>query len=374
MGNADHNQLQYEELKKLNDMKSELIDAVSHELRTPLTVIQEGTALISQKVLGDITPQQEDMLNDILNCTDRLTNIIDKLLDASKLESGQISVKKTDLDSVKLIQDFVKRFEVRANAKKISLKIQLPEKLFKMYADPRRINQVLANLVGNSIKFTAEMGEIMVSARNVDDMVEIVVKDNGSGISRGDMPKVFGKFQQFSREYGGGEKGTGLGLAISKKIMDLHQGKIWAESEIDKGTAVFVRVPRFVSYEAACLSTLTEHLESMKRAGGESRLSLVYLEGAESMDQDKMLVLVKKSLSRAIDTAVKSKKGRIIALLPYTDGQGASVVRIKLQKKFSDQKLRYGTATYPDNGSSAEELMEAVLKNASDNSSPSKES
>ena len=233
------------ELQRLDDLKSDFVATVSHELRTPLTIIQEGVALISDRILGDVNEKQVSILSQVLENIARLTRIIDGLLDISKLEAGEMELKRSSVDTAKFIKKIVEDFQSKAKEKKIVLETSLSKKVSRIYADSDKLIQILTNLVSNSLKFTPVNGKITVRADDdADGSVMISVSDTGVGMSGGDVSKLFNKFQQFDRVHGPGEKGTGLGLSISKKIVELHGGRIWAESKIKKGSTFCFTIPK----------------------------------------------------------------------------------------------------------------------------------
>ena len=233
------------ELQRLDDLKSDFVATVSHELRTPLTIIQEGVALINDRILGDVNEKQVSILSQVLENIARLTRIIDGLLDISKLEAGEMELKRSSVDTAKFIKKIVEDFQSKAKEKKIVLETSLSKKVSRIYADSDKLIQILTNLVSNSLKFTPANGKITVRADDdADGSVMISVSDTGVGMSGGDVSKLFNKFQQFDRVHGPGEKGTGLGLSISKKIVELHGGRIWAESKIKKGSTFCFTIPK----------------------------------------------------------------------------------------------------------------------------------
>jgi len=202
-----------EDLKKLDHLKSDFISTVSHELRTPLAIIREGSSLIKDKILGSITEKQDEMLGSILENIDRLANIINDLLDISKLEAGKISIRKEKVDISKIIQRVAKDFQVKVASKGIDLRYFIPDGLPCVNADSNKLIQVFTNLLGNSVKFTPKGGKISIEVEVHKEFLNIIVRDTGRGIAREDLTSVFDKFQQLGRMEGPGEKGTGLGLA-----------------------------------------------------------------------------------------------------------------------------------------------------------------
>lgn len=231
------------ELEKLDKLKNDFVSTVSHELRTPLSITKEGISLVLDKITGEINDKQSKVLITAKDNIDRLARIIDDLLDISKIESGQIILKKTMINMKDLVVKASYSLMGKIKEKGIEYKLSVEEKDIFIYADFDKIMQLFINLIDNAVKFT-EKGRIEVSLVENREGVECCVKDTGVGIAKDDMPNVFGKFQQFNRTPGPGHKGTGLGLAISKKIVELHGGKIWAQSEQGKGTVFCFLLPK----------------------------------------------------------------------------------------------------------------------------------
>ncbi len=232
------------ELLKLDNLKSEFVSVVSHELRTPLSIIKEGVSLVLDGVIGEISPTQNKVLATSRNNIDRLSRIINSLLDISKIESGKVELKKKAVDLKVLIKNVVALFETKARERGLEIKVSLPpEEKLNLCLDEDRIIQVFTNLIGNSLKFT-ERGYIGISLVDKGSEFEFTVSDTGIGISAEDLPKVFRKFMQFGRVAGNGEKGTGLGLSIVKGLIELHDGRIWVESEPGKGSEFIFTLPK----------------------------------------------------------------------------------------------------------------------------------
>ncbi len=236
--------------KELERLKSEFLSAVSHELRTPLTTIRESVSQVLDGILGQTTADQREFLTICLNDIDRLTRIINDLLDISKIEARKLQLKRTSVNISNLVKEVCASFASRAREKGLEIRADLSGDNIEVYADPDKIIQVFTNLVGNSLKFTSR-GHIEIAVRDAPEMVECVVSDTGRGIAEEDLPKVFSKFQQFGREIGPGEKGTGLGLSIAKEIVDLHGGKIRVESKLNEWTRFIFVLPKHTEGTAA---------------------------------------------------------------------------------------------------------------------------
>lgn len=231
------------ELQELDNLKTDFINAVSHELRTPLTTIQEVIAQILGGMLGETTPEQKRFLSMCLEDVERLTRMINNLLDMSKLEAGRVQINPQEVDIAGIAKGVVTSFYPKSREINLEIKEKFPPGKAVAYADRDSIIQVFTNLIGNAFKFT-DKGYIEVAIQDNPEYVECSVSDTGKGISEEDLPKVFGKFQQFGKKKGSTEKGTGLGLSISKGIIDLHRGKIWVESKINQGTKFTFTLPK----------------------------------------------------------------------------------------------------------------------------------
>lgn len=236
-----HKELQksYARLKELDQMKDELVSISSHELRTPMTSVKSYLWMALNKA-NNLTPKLKKYLERAYQSSDRMIKLVEEMLSVSRLDSGrlQLSVKKLDLP--KLILSVISELTVRAKEKQIELTFKKPAKAPPMvFADEEKIREVLLNLLDNALKFTSQKGKITVSVRRRGKMVEISIADTGVGIAKEDLPKLFQKFGRLEHSFAtmaesGG--GTGLGLYIVKRIINLHRGKIWVNSQKGKGS------------------------------------------------------------------------------------------------------------------------------------------
>lgn len=231
------------ELLELDRLKSEFIANVSHELRTPIAMIKEGVSQLSEGLHGELNQGQSYFLGRSLDNVNRLTGIVNSILDITALEAGKIELKKEPTDIVDLARQTISIFAPQAKSKGLEIKTDFPQEKLELLADKGRLAQVFSNIIENAVKFT-DRGGIEVKIQEKDNAIECAISDTGKGIAREDLPKVFDKFQQFSRTHGPGAKGTGLGLAIAKSIIDLHQGKIWVESKPQEGSRFIFILPR----------------------------------------------------------------------------------------------------------------------------------
>jgi PAS domain S-box-containing protein len=218
--------------------KTTFIGTVSHELRTPLAAIKEGVSVVLDEIVGNINEDQQKYLKIVNNNVDRLSRLIDGVLDFQTLESGKMEFNIEDNDMNEVVKEMWQEMLPLADKKNLYFLCQLCENLPRIRFDHDKIIQVLTNLLNNAFKFT-ENGGITFNVSRGDNFVQVMVKDTGIGIKEENMQKLFQEFTQLQRKVGG----TGLGLSICKKIMEAHKGKIWAESEFGKGTTFYFSLP-----------------------------------------------------------------------------------------------------------------------------------
>ncbi len=232
-----------EELKALDKLKSKFIANVSHELKTPLTIINGAISQVVSGIYGFVTEEQRKKLIMALKSAERLNLMIDDLLDFAKLEAKQVRLSKAEINLVELVREVHSSFYGLVREKGLDLNCEYPKSQIMICADRNRIIQVFTNLIGNALKFTGK-GEIKIFLRETSDFIECKVSDTGCGISAEDLPKIFERFHQAGERMGSNPKGTGLGLSICKEIIDLHHGRIWAESQENQGTAFIFILPK----------------------------------------------------------------------------------------------------------------------------------
>jgi len=223
-------------LKETDKMKSNFFSLMAHELRMPLASIKEGTNLLLKGIGEEFKEKRKEVLTIIAEESNHLIDLVNSLLDLSKMEAGMIALKLEASDIGFLIHKAVSGMEPLAMAKAVSIKTEIPQDLPKINIDGERVLQVLRNLIGNAVKFTPGGGSIMISALPTEKGVRVSVADTGSGIPKGDLNAIFDKFQQATMMSYNKIKGTGLGLAIVKHIINAHGGKVWVESEIGRGS------------------------------------------------------------------------------------------------------------------------------------------
>jgi signal transduction histidine kinase len=232
----------YNQLEAASRHKSEFLANTSHELRTPLNAILGYTELIQDGIYGEVPDAIREVLDRVQSNGRHLLGLINDVLDLSKIEAGQLSLSMVDYSMKEVVQTVATATEALAAEKRLALRIDIAEDLPPGEGDERRITQVRLNLVGNALKFT-EAGEVAVQAGASDDAFQVSVADTGPGIPAEDQERIFEEFRQVDSSSTRTKGGTGLGLAISKKIIELHGGRIWVESELGRGSIFRFTLP-----------------------------------------------------------------------------------------------------------------------------------
>lgn len=230
-------------LERANKMKSEFLANMSHELRTPLNAIIGFAEVLRDKIAGDLNEEQTDFVNDIHSSGCHLLQMINDILDLSKIEAGRMELQPEVFLVPEAIVDVYTILKGLASKKHLELKTAILTDVKSIEADRVKFKQILYNLLSNAIKFTPEKGTIILEAGIVDDMLQVSVSDTGIGMKSEDQEKVFKEFWQADSSIARKYEGTGLGLALTKRIVEMHGGKIWFESEYGKGSVFSFALP-----------------------------------------------------------------------------------------------------------------------------------
>ena len=231
------------EVERANQLKSEFLANMSHELRTPLNVIIGFSELMRDEVPGKINDEQRQCFDDILNSSKHLLNLINEVLDLSKIESGKVKFYLTNLALAEVIEPLTRTMLPILASRKQSLDVEIEEGLPLVYADKAKVNEVLLNLLSNATKFTPDGGRLKIEATRKDSWCQVSVIDNGIGIKPENQEQIFEPFYQLDNPLTRKKSGTGLGLAIVKQIIEKHGGQIWVESEYGKGSRFTFTLP-----------------------------------------------------------------------------------------------------------------------------------
>ncbi|MFZ3065263.1 MAG: ATP-binding protein [Nitrospirota bacterium] len=247
-----------------NRAKTEFLANMSHELRTPLNSIMGFTDLILEGHAGSITDQQKKFLSNVFTAGENLLALIDDILDLTKIEAGKAGLELHEHNLNELIKAAAAQFNQEALRRSMKFNIDIDDNISSITADGQKFKQVVANLLSNAFKFTPDAGNVSISARRVKssesgvgsseregvysepdrDFIEISVADTGIGISEDDQKRLFQPFQQLDSTFTKKYPGTGLGLNLCKKLVELHNGRIWVESELGKGSRFKFAIPQ----------------------------------------------------------------------------------------------------------------------------------
>jgi len=250
----------YEKLQELDKLKSQFLSIASHELKTPITAMSGFVQIAVRRIkrrLGAGRPEEaewkkeEDTLLEQLEVvqrqTGKLARLVDELLDVSRIESGRLELRIADVDLPELLAEVMRRHQLMATKHDLRLHYD-PEHKLGVRADRDHLEQVMNNLLGNAMKYSPNGGPIDVTVRRADEQgVEFSVSDHGIGIRAAELERVFGLFYRSPDRSARDVGGMGLGLYITKEIVDRHEGRIWADSEVGKGTTFHVVLPATVA-------------------------------------------------------------------------------------------------------------------------------
>ncbi len=374
-------------LEKLERLKSEFISIVSHELRTPLTSINSALDIILKGTTGEINDAMEKFLNLAKRNVTRLSAIIYDLLDLSKIEAGKMEFRfeKTNINlPVELVKNTLESWAKEQN---ININLTLDTSLPVVYIDTQRMEQVITNLISNAIKFTKENGTIEVETSRIsaDDIrnnkffntipehlsseyVQISVKDNGIGIARENWGKVFEQFKQIENSLSRKVGGSGLGLPIAKRLMDVHKGFIWLDSEINKGSTFYLAIPVMTEMEIFELSLEQDIQKAKQEHINISMISLSekIVEGKSLID--KMLaedIIRKTSVCKECSIVENGRRNYYF----YSVDMDSFVHDFEVRKlhtyinsnlyEFQECDILYSSALYPQDG---EQLIDLIGK------------
>ena len=347
-------------LQKLERLKSEFISIVSHELRTPLTAIKNAMDIILSGKAGDMTENIEKFVSMGKRNAIRLSGIINDLLDISKIEAGKMDFK-FELIRVEPVIEYVKNnlTEV-AKEKNLTIKYIPSDENVEVYADSNRLEQVLTNLVSNAIKFTPDAGEIEITSKVVNarelqydncfeedikklqgNYLQVCVEDHGIGIERKDLNHVFDKFAQIENSLSRKVGGSGLGLPIARQLMEAHNGAIWCDSEINKGSRFYFVIP--IANDKSNFTMIKKQLVQKARSNG-STIAVIKIKSTNSVIEN--LLKENNLLNKTYMTnSLIEKEGAMTTLsLILMDGDkpSAEFLKKKIDSVVEQKKDLYG--------------------------------
>ncbi|MFA4843880.1 MAG: HAMP domain-containing sensor histidine kinase [Candidatus Margulisiibacteriota bacterium] len=230
-------------MKEVDRAKDEFVSTASHELRTPLAVVRENASLIIDGLVGAVGARQKELLITSLENVDRLAKLLDSLLDISKIKANTVELKRRSTDIAELAARAVSTLRGLAAKRETNIEVRATRGV-ETYVDPDQVLRVFLNLIDNAIKYDGKKGKILVVVEPQADQIMVTVADNGPGIAPADLPLLFERFVRLEGAAQGGTRGSGLGLSICRAIIEMHGGRIWAESQPGEGTKFIFTLPR----------------------------------------------------------------------------------------------------------------------------------
>ena len=227
-----------EEMTKRNNI---FLSAVSHELRTPIAAIKGYSTMLLDYFPALTSKETKEYIQSINNATDRLTRLVDNLSETSYLEAGRLKLEKTSVDIASIIDEAVKEAENSDKHHKIVTKLE--NNIAKVHVDPKRIRQVIDNLLDNAAKYSPKGTTIFISATNNSQVLKISITDHSPGTSANNLGSIFNLMNRSEKKESSGGKGTGLGLYICQRFVEAHSGRIWAENNSEQGTTISFSLP-----------------------------------------------------------------------------------------------------------------------------------
>ncbi|MCK5708408.1 MAG: HAMP domain-containing histidine kinase [Candidatus Aureabacteria bacterium] len=356
------------QFKEVDRLKNEIISTVSHELRTPLTAIDTMINNMRLGITGALSDKQKEYLSRIKSNIDRLASLINNFLDISKLESGKITLLKDFYTIEEIFDEVIKLLQDQLHNKKISIKKKISKKIDWAYIDKERMEQVLINLIYNAVKFTHVGGTIQVkTSLTKQKTLRIDIIDNGIGIEKDELTRIFQKFSQLGRVYGAGEKGTGLGLAICKKITEMHSGRIYVKSPPDiknwpKGSQFVLEIP-IINENTILQKIINSEIE--KASEGSKEFSVISLIYPQKLSIDKLKDFVaqnKDSIKRTTDILFHFPKSHKMYIILQCKSKELKKITARIKRLNNNKNAVLKTYVYPKDFIDGNDFIKKVEK------------
>jgi signal transduction histidine kinase len=379
MAFALHNARSYEKQKILVQMKSDFLSNLSHSLRTPMATMKQTVSLLLRERAGAVTDTQKKFLQVLNQNIDRLTGVLNNLLDLSKIEYGSMHLNRTEIDIVLLVKSVLSTFEATLLDKEMKLGFRATPPSMRAFVDFEIMRQVIEGLLGNAIKFTERGKRIRVRVTGGEKRVKITIEDEGCGMTQENLAMAFDKYRSFQVGIREGVKGTGLGLALTKELVELHGGKIWIKSEPGKGTCLSFIIPRMPF--GSILQEKTRRSIELAKIRGEKFLLFLFIadpEGPASLlatvrNMREKLGAYLGPLVRSVDGQIitDEEESRVALLVPVKDTNDDSVRRA-IQRNMNElleeiggiRNSLFSWAKFPDEGAAFADLLKSLLARA----------
>jgi PAS domain S-box-containing protein len=358
--------------------KSDFLASMSHELRTPLNAIIGFSEVLQDRYFGELNEKQADYVNDILESGKHLLSLISDILDLSKIEAGKLELELSVVHVKELLENSVRMIREKCMKHGIDLRMNIAQGLdsLEITADERRLKQVMFNLLSNAAKFTSEGGAITVAAEQKGGLIVISVEDTGIGIALGNQEKIFEEFYQVKGSAVDKTPGTGLGLPLTRRLVEMHGGEVWVESEGEgKGSKFSFTLPLIAERteeislpEAQRAKVLRNHLMRIislaKRKGRGFAFCSLQAQAGVSEESLSNLKKVLQKDKRGYDFLGMDESGHFYLILQESALPQSHAVCERMIKaaegKGMGLKISYAVAIYPEDGGTPEELMKKV--------------
>jgi two-component sensor histidine kinase/GGDEF domain-containing protein len=365
-------------ISKPSVSQEDLLALITHELRTPLTAIKASITMVTSGFHGVTNAEQRQALSTALASIDRLSRMLNDLLDLSRAEAGRLEVRRERVDLVQLMREVARTFEPLARERGLSIRFENIGNRVDTFIDRDKIVQVLTNLVHNAIKFT-EKGAVTLSLSANGDYIECSVADTGRGIPADQLPHLFDKFHQIGRPSPSGEKGSGLGLALSRYLVELHGGRLQAESENGRGSRFTFYIPHH-GPETLFDDEVRKLIVQAERESKPFSLVRFQLQNGPSAEQQlgceawatllyHFEALIRSSLRGASDFVLQCDGAIWMAVFSVNKGEGVHILH-RIQQTFESDPLyrsirtpvdlKFRIVSFPDDAANAEALIQQL--------------
>ncbi|MCH7504089.1 response regulator [PVC group bacterium] len=332
------------ELKRLNETKDDFISNISHEMHTPLTIIRENINILADGTAGELTHEQLKFLDSANRNVECMSATINDLLIISKIESGAFPLYYEDISPKLFLDDLVRSYTLIAEEKGLSLSNRVEGNVENISADMKRLTQIFMAFLRNALKFTPEKGQVELGAKNDGWFVVLWIRDGGPGISEEKLKHIFETVEKVSLVSSEGAKESSLSMMMAKKLVEVHGGTVWLESNQGRGTTVFMRLPRVQKTEILFYDCFSKGIEESIQTGwkfcvidficeGWDEISRKYSKEILSDFMEFITRIVRFHVTHTYDRVFNFTDGRIAVLLPKTEKAGGEAVVKKVLKE-----------------------------------------
>jgi|GEM_PF-5208194 len=379
IAHALYNARTFEKQEKLIQMKSSFLSNLSHSLRTPMATMKQSVSLLLRGRGGPLTEVQQKFLGIMGENINRLTGVLNNLLDLSKIEYGSMELNRTEIDMVLLARSIAESFDALMMNKGINFSISVKPSSIKAFVDSEIMRQIIEGILGNAIKFTAKKKAIRLNMSGSDKRIIVDIEDEGCGMSRSNLTMAFDKYRSFQKGIKAGVKGTGLGLALTKELVELHGGKIWIESKVRVGTKVSFVIPKMPF--ASILQEKMRRSMELAQIKGEGLILFLYIANLEGPPPtSKKISKLRERLGSYLGPVLGNIDGqmivdedeeRVAVIAPAKPKNRDSIERV-IKQNFDEILTRtrisgnslYSWVIYPEEGKTFPDLLKALLARA----------